>query len=301
MPRVKEGFKGERLVTLPDSLLDTYDRDPLTRGLHLRKIGYFPRVKYHYVRKDAGCDYSMLIYCTDGKGWYRIRGKRYDLQRDQCVILPAGTPYDFGADNADPWTIYWVHFQGTDSAHYCFADDAPRSIPSDDHSRLQDRLQLFEELFLCFSRSYIREYMQYTSACLHLLLASFLLIGQYRTIQTQANRQLSFSGRVIHYMQENVCRNLSLEQMADHFHYSASHFSMLFQRETGYPPVSYLLRLKIQKACQYIELSDLKLREIAETLGYEDPAYFSRIFTRIMGITPSTYRNRERNIRRDAE
>lgn len=297
MPKVKEGFKGERLVSLPDSLLAACGDDPLTESLYLRKIGYFPRVKYHYVRKDSGCDYSMLIYCTEGRGWYRIHGKTHPLQQDECTILPAGTPYAFGADNDDPWTIYWVHFQGTSSGSYRFAGDGPRSIPPGDRSRLQERLQLFEELFLCFSRSYIREYMQYTSACLHLFLASFMLDEQYRSIQPPANRKLSFSGKVIRYMQENVHRNLSLEQLAAYFQYSASHFSMLFQRETGYPPISYLLRLKIQRACQYIELSDLKLREIASALGFEDPAYFSRMFARIMGISPSAYRRREKNIR----
>ena len=69
---------------------------------------------------------------------------------------------------------------------------------------------------------------------------------------------------------------------------------MLFQRETGIPPISYLARLKIQKACQYIELSDLKLQDISLALGFEDPAYFSRSFTRIMGMSPSEYRKREK-------
>lgn len=296
MPKVKEGFKDERLVSLPDSLLDAYGREPLTGSLYLCKIGYFPRVKYHYVRKDAGCDYAMLIYCTEGRGWYRMHGKTHALQKDECIVLPAGTPYVFGADNSDPWTIYWVHFKGAESVHYRFEGDAPHRIPSGDRSRIQDRLQLFEELFFCFSRSYIREYMQYTSACLRLFLASFMQVEPYRSILTAADRRLSFSEKVIRYMQENVHRNLSLEQLSAYFHYSASHFSMRFQRETGFPPIGYLLRLKIQRACQYIELSNLKIREIASALGFEDPAYFSRLFTRIMGITPSAYRERERNI-----
>lgn len=62
MVKMKEGFKGERFVSLPDNLLETYSKDPLIGDLFLRKIGYFPRVKYHYIQKEHGCDYTMLIH-----------------------------------------------------------------------------------------------------------------------------------------------------------------------------------------------------------------------------------------------
>lgn len=294
MPKVKEGFKGERLVSLPESLLDEYGKEPLIRNLYLRKIGFFPHVKYHYVQKDKGCDYAMLIYCTDGEGWYRIHGTRHTLRKDECVILPAGTPYAFGADNNNPWTIYWLHFKGSDSPYCRFANDLPQSIAPGDQSRLQDRLQLFEELFHCFALAYTKEYMRYTSACLQLFLASLLYLEPYRSIRRFANRKSSFVGKVIRYMQENLHHNLSLEQLSASFNYSPSHFSMLFQRETGISPISYLVKLKIQKACQYIERSDLKLQDISAALGFEDPTYFSRSFSRIMGMSPSEYRKREK-------
>ena len=89
-------------------------------------------------------------------------------------------------------------------------------------------------------------------------------------------------------------RKIGLEELAAHFKYSASHFSMLFQKETGSSPINYFLRLKIQKACQYIELTDLKLQDIATAIGFEEPAYFSRLFTKIMGMTPSAYRKQEK-------
>lgn len=67
MVKIKEGFKGERLVSLPEELLASYRREPLINNLYVRKIGFFPRVKYHFLQKEHGCDYAMLIYCTEGK------------------------------------------------------------------------------------------------------------------------------------------------------------------------------------------------------------------------------------------
>ena len=257
MIKIKEGFKGERSISLPEELLTQYSKDPLIGNLYVRKIGFFPKVKYHFVQKDKGCNYSMLIYCTDGKGWYRIKGKEYRIEQNQYIIIPANEPYAFGADEKDPWTIYWLHFRGKMSASFYPQHPNPVSILPGEYSRLQDRTQLFEEIYSCFSMGY------------------------------------PFSSRVIHYMQENIDHNLTLEQLAAYFKYSPSHFSMLFQKETGSSPINYFIRLKIQKACQYIELTNLKLNEIALRLGFEEPAYFSRLFTKVMGISPSAYRAKE--------
>lgn len=294
MVKIKEGFKGERFLFLPDNLLSEYSKDPIIGDLYLRKIGYFPHVKYHYIQKEQGCDYCMLIYCTDGEGWYLIQGKKYILHKDEFVILPPNTPYSFGASNDNPWTIYWIHFKGRSSRYYLLCNQKPHCIQVDDHSRLQDRLHLFEEIYHCFSMAYIKEYMRYTSACLHLFLSSFIYLEQYRSIQAFTNKELSFSGKVIHYMQENIQYNLTLDQLSRHFKYSSSHFSMMFQKETGSSPISYFLKLKIQKACQYIELTDMKLQDIATALGFEEASYFSRLFTKIMGLSPSVYRKIEK-------
>lgn len=293
MTKLKEGFKGERFISLPEELLRQYSRDPLIGNLYLRKIGFFPKVKYHYVQKQKGVDYAMLIYCTDGKGWYTIYGKRYELRENQFIIIPPHTPYSFGAEEHDPWTIYWIHFRGKLTSSFLPSHSLPASILPSEHSRMQDRIELFEEIYSCYSLGYIKEYMTYSSVCLYQFLASFLWVEQFRHSQIPSLKEYPFSSKVIHYMQENLEKNLSLAQLSAYFKYSSSHFSLLFHQETGVSPINYFIRLKIQKACQYIALTNLKLNEIATKLGFEEPAYFTRIFTKIMGISPSAYRKKE--------
>ncbi len=293
MAKIKEGFKGERFISLPEELLTEYSKEPLIGNLYVRKIGFFPKVKYHFVQKENGCDYAMLIYCVDGKGWYEIYGKKYTIKKNQYILIPQDVPYSFGADEKDPWTIYWLHFRGTVSSRFLPSHPLPVSILPGENSRLQDRISLFEEIYNCYSMGYIKEYMIYTSMCLYQFLASFVWLEQYRHIKIPHHKEYPFSSRVIHYMQENIETNLSLKQLAGYFKYSPSHFSMLFQKETGFSPINYFIRLKIQKACQYIELTHLKLNEISTRLGFDEPAYFSRIFTKIMGMSPSAYREKE--------
>lgn len=290
MIKRKEGFKGERFISLPEETLVRYGEDPLTGNLYLRKIGFFPKVKYHYVQKKKGVDYAILLYCTDGKGWYNIHGKNYKIEENQYIIIPPHTPYSFGADETEPWTIYWLHFRGRLTSLFLPSNPVPVSILPCEYSRVQERIDLFEEIYSCFSHGYIREYMIYTSMCLYPFLASFLWIKQYRHAQASNLKEYPLSSKIIHYMEENLEKNLSLDQFAAFFNYSPSHFSMLFQKETGISPINYFIRLKIQKACQQIALTNLKISEIALKAGFEDPAYFSRVFTRIMGLSPSAYR-----------
>ena len=149
-------------------------------------------------------------------------------------------------------------------------------------------------MYQAFSHGYIRDYMTYSSMCLHYFLASFRWVTQYRHIVAVNHQGDELLDRVIYYMNEHLQTQLRLEDVASHFHYSVSHFSMLFKEKTGMSPIRYFLHMKVQKACELIELSNLKLNEVANILGFEEPAYFTRIFTNVMGTTPSQYRRAER-------
>jgi AraC-like DNA-binding protein len=85
-----------------------------------------------------------------------------------------------------------------------------------------------------------------------------------------------------------------LREIACHVGYSLSRFNALFTEKTSYSPMVYYNQLKIQRACSYLQFSDLKLKEIAFRLGYYDPFHFSKAFKQEMEITPREYRVRYR-------
>ena len=76
-------------------------------------------------------------------------------------MIPPHLPYAFWADEADPWTIYWLHFKGKLAKHFLPPQPGPIDILPGTYSRLQDRMKLFEEIMNCFAMGYIKEYMIY--------------------------------------------------------------------------------------------------------------------------------------------
>jgi AraC-like DNA-binding protein len=71
---------------------------------------------------------------------------------------------------------------------------------------------------------------------------------------------------------------------------SVSLFSSLFKCATGYAPIQFFIRLRMQRACELLRETTLSIKEVADSLGYDDPFYFSRIFKSVNGVAPSYYR-----------
>jgi YesN/AraC family two-component response regulator len=65
---------------------------------------------------------------------------------------------------------------------------------------------------------------------------------------------------------------------------------LLFKKKTSRTPIDYLTYLRVQQASKLLDFSTLRINEIALKVGYSDPFYFSRMFSKIMGSSPKTYR-----------
>jgi len=79
--------------------------------------------------------------------------------------------------------------------------------------------------------------------------------------------------------------------MAKYCNLSKTYFIRKFQKKYGYSPLVYFNRLKIESACQLLLVSKRSVKEIAFALGFNDPLYFSRLFQKVMGTSPSEYRS----------
>lgn len=92
------------------------------------------------------------------------------------------------------------------------------------------------------------------------------------------------------YIQNHFQKDLSLDEVSKQLDLSPYYFSKLFKEETGSNFVEYVTRLRIGRAKELLEKEGMSMKEICASVGYSDPNYFSRIFKKHMGVTPTEYR-----------
>ena len=81
-----------------------------------------------------------------------------------------------------------------------------------------------------------------------------------------------------------------MPEVAQACHVSESWLYHTFPEQTGFSPLAFVIHLRLQEACRLLATSDRKLDDVAASVGYDDPFYFSRIFSKHIGLSPSGYR-----------
>lgn len=293
MAKQKDGFQGEQALVLPPAVIQRMKVERSTSLLYITDMGYYPKAYNHFRERKTPIEQYVFIYCTEGVGWFSIDGQRYAVSANQYFILPAGLPHAYGADERNPWTIYWIHFCGELAVAYCTHRICRLTeIKPGMHSRINYRTELFEEIFRVLRMGYSMENLSYASSVFHHYLGSLRYLQQYR--ESSSDHHSPENGNpvnaAIHYMKENLDKKLTLQNLATYTGYSSSYFSNLFLKQTGYAPLNYFNQIKIQKACQLLDFTDLKVNQICYKIGIEDPYYFSRLFAKTMGVSPKEYK-----------
>lgn len=294
MIKIRDGFVGERSIVLPPMVVEMEENDPLISSLYITDIGYYPHAEHHYRSRTTPINQYVLIYCVDGAGWYQIGdNNRYEVHKDQFFILPAGLPHSYGA--AEPgWTIYWIHFRGEHAGIYSQGAQKPQNINISINSRVNNRNNIFDEIFNTINDSFGIESLRYASSLLHYYLASMRYLEQYRKSPHQSD-DANVVRAAIHFMKENIERRISLQDINRYVGYSPSHFSTLFKKHTGFSPLSYFNNLKVEHACELLLHTNLKINQICFRVGFDDSLYFSRLFSKTMGVSPRQYRESNNN------
>lgn len=292
MIRIKDGFTGQRLVVFPFYMIEEALQHPLTAGLAIHSMGYFPDAEHHYIDRSSGTDEYILIYCVKGKGWYTLNGKRQEVTAHQFFILPPNVAHQYGSSENHPWHIYWAHFMGEKAESVYERLAGLQTISQSESSRITDRKALFDEMLNVMEGHTDSDSICYVNMCFSQLLASFLFVDSYREAKFPSGKSenISFISRATHYMNEHVEDRLTVHDMASHLGYSESHFYRLFYEQTKYAPMTYFMHLKVNRACYLLSSTRLQVNQIALKLGFDDPYYFSRFFKKMTGMSPKEFR-----------
>jgi AraC-like DNA-binding protein len=285
----KQGFDGQRAIVIPPAIIkDLCQKNTLIKGLYFTDIGYYPKAKFHYRNREQGIKQHILIYCIEGEGKVRIADDNFNISTGDYIIIPANKPHAYEANINNPWTIYWCHFNG-DQAEKLLIDLSKENRTYENNVVFSDeRINLFNRMYQLLEKGYSLENLSFVNMIFPFFMASFLFKDKFNSNYIQ-NKDLLIE-QSIEFMQHNFDKTLSLADFAAQLNFSISHYSTLFKNKTGYAPIAYFNQIKMQKASQFLHFTALRTKEIAFKVGINDAYYFSRLFTKTMGVSPKAYR-----------
>ncbi|MFC0211825.1 helix-turn-helix domain-containing protein [Paenibacillus chartarius] len=240
-------------------------------------------------------DHYLLHHVLAGQGEFSSGGNVHRLSAGDSFLISPGELVRYASEPADPWMYRWVAFRGDGSAPLLaaagFTSGAP-VIRAGTSLRPGRHIRAIEQAFR--SRS--------LSASLQASGHLQLLFAAYRDARSAEEAggggpatppQIEATVRqAIQYLSTQYAEPISIELMAETLGYNRAYLSKLFKRETGLTPVTFLLRLRLDKARRMLrERHDLTTAQIAASVGFQDPLYFSKQFHRQYGESPTEYRS----------
>lgn len=270
-------------ILVPPALTKLLSEHALSQDLYPLAAGFYPHAAGHRMRRRRHTT-NLLAYCADGAGRLGTDAGEWPVRAGDLLVLPAGTAHWYAAAPDRPWSLYWVHYEGRLSAEYTRFIDAPQPLVT---LGPQPRLLAdFETLCALRGAGFAeREYIH--AAC------------QLKAMLTQVGRLIAGRGgrgtridldQIQQLMHLRIDRELDLDDLARVAKLSKFHFIRKFKQLTGHAPIQHFIHLKMQHACQLLDTSQEPVKRIANRVGYEDPHYFSRLFKRVIGVSPQQYR-----------
>jgi AraC-like DNA-binding protein len=281
---------GRQRIEIPKTILKTrVQSNLLLKHLHICSIGYYPRAKDHYTYRKKGLPENFIFYCVDGHGWYKIGDQRFEVGPNEFFILPQNVEHAYGSDENHPWTIYWIHFGGDSLKELNEVQVIQKHFKPFYIRNSEDILSIFSKIFKTLELGYSIDNLLFANMCLSHFLTLFIYNSRHYT--TPASDKTDCVDNAILYMQEHINENISLNELSTRYNYSVSRFSNLFKQKTGYAPIDYFMQMKMQKACQHLDLTNRSIKDIAFSMGFDDPYYFSKRFSTMIGVSPKKYRS----------
>ncbi|WP_240343012.1 AraC family transcriptional regulator [Paenibacillus sp. ALJ109b] len=120
-------------------------------------------------------------------------------------------------------------------------------------------------------------------------------------MQTQGARsqKRDLAAQIISIIQSRYAEAITLELLSENLNYSVPHLSSYFKSRTGLSPIDYLIKVRIEKTVALLLETDATLKEIASSVGYQDPYYLGRLFKKYKGVSPSHFRAEHRATQRE--
>lgn len=271
---------------LHNSLSDMVDT---SKSLIVTSCGYY-RVHSRPIvstERPTGRKDYQLLYIAKGKGHFYFDGKERIITEGNMILYRPGETQMYYYHATDKTEVYWVHFTGRHVESVLELYELPETEnvfftgTSPDYQWMYR--QMIKELQLC--RANYEELISLMLRHIFIMINRYIKEGRKNGSEIQNEIE-----RAAHYFNENYNKQLNIDSYAESRHMSTCWFIRSFKQVLKVTPMQYILSLRMSNAQSLLETTKYNISEIAEAVGYDNPLYFSRLFHKHIGVSPSGYR-----------
>lgn len=268
-------------VTRSDRVLHTPSVFAKEALFYVQETGSLVSLRPHLCRRENQKSY-LLILVLEGEGTVTFEGESRVLRSGAAAFLDCMFPYSHISSGENPWRLAWVHFAGRSlPRYYQYFRDTHESpfLTLDDPDRLSS---LLSKLLLVTKEPGAGAELR-ASELLHRLVTLALTSGTDSPVSDKLES-------VRQYLDEHYAEPLNLDILSEKFYMSKFYLSRTFSERFQMRLGEYLLRRRVTAAKALLRFSSQPVSEIAKACGVPDANYFSKVFYKAEGLTPSDFR-----------
>lgn len=230
-------------------------------------------------------DYCVQ-YVIKGKGDYFTNNRLYSLQRGSLWLLPKDQYHYYTSNKDDPYEYYWIHINGSGAEEFLNKIGLSESNPVIQNLCDPNIERQFNKLIEVSKSNSPNEHLVLSS--LHSLLYEIENSCSQQEVVGIVQNEKDIDD-IIAYIKENYQKNVSLDDLAIVANLDKEYMIRKFKLKTGLSPIQFLIQYRISKSCILLN-SDMPLKAIASTCGFNNLTNYFKRFKKFIGITPNQFR-----------
>ena len=226
------------------------------------------------------CESSGFVVVLSGNVTMTVDGTVYILEPGMLLHVPRGAKIIKKSVERKPAQVAFVYYR-------ILKED---SALSNEHFKLQVENEEKLKVNLVELKKYNEQPV--TTATLKCQLLFLTLLDTILNgVRQHDEKESDYSiDEILHFIHEHYQQHLSVTDIANLFKIERRHLAYIFKRYTGMSPLNYLTEYRIRRSKELLRQEDYSITKVAELVGFEDNLYFSRIFKKRTGYSPSAYR-----------
>lgn len=234
--------------------------------------------------------YYLLHVVMEGRGVFAVDGHSHSLARGDAFLICPNQLSSYCSDAAEPWVYAWMALDGIKAEEYFKQAGLSKKSPV---YTARNAAPVERALLDMVNYTKVPSYSE-----LRLLGLTYLFLAELAANSTASpagmeSAKEAYLQKLVQYIHVNLWEKLTVSDLADYIGLDRSYLYRIFKEKLKLSPQEFILKHKLNHACELLQNTDMPICDIARSVGYDDQLAFSKLFKKKKGMSPKAFRQRQ--------